>query len=202
MLSAKALLERPLWVFDMDGTLTVPQHDFAAFKAANGLPADLDVLAGIATLDEGRAREVRQAVSDWEDDLAAHAVAQDDAVALLDALVARGAELAVLTRNTRSGAATTLRSSGLDRYFPDPDRILGRHCAAPKPSPEGVQLLLERVGAGPGQAVMVGDWVFDVMAGRHAGTGTVLVARHGPCPPEWQPFADLVVDRLDELLVD
>ncbi len=38
------------WVFDMDGTLTVPVHDFPAIKRALGIPQDDDILGHLAAL--------------------------------------------------------------------------------------------------------------------------------------------------------
>jgi len=194
------LLDRPFWIFDMDGTLTVPQHDFAAFKLAHGLDPELDVLAGIDALAPERRASVHQAVRDWEDELAAGARPMDDAARLLDALASRGARLGILTRNSLRGAALTLQASGLADYFPDPATIIGRDCAPPKPSPAGIDRVLAVWAAPADRAVMVGDWVFDVQAGRAAGTATVLVARHGPVPDAWRPFADRVIDTLDALI--
>jgi phosphoglycolate phosphatase-like HAD superfamily hydrolase len=194
------LLDRPFWIFDMDGTLTVPQHDFAAFKRRHGLPEDQDVLGTVATLPPDRQRALHQAIHDWELELAHAARAQEDALLLLEALAERGARCAVLTRNSLEGARITLDASGLAPWFPDPLFVLGRDCAAHKPAPDGIELLLSRWGAPAERAVMVGDWVFDVQAGRNAGTATVLVARHGPVPEGWRPFADAVVERLDGLL--
>ncbi|KPW40478.1 hypothetical protein ALO66_05453, partial [Pseudomonas coronafaciens pv. atropurpurea] len=38
------------WVFDMDGTLTVPVHDFAAIKRELDIPQDHDILGHLAAL--------------------------------------------------------------------------------------------------------------------------------------------------------
>lgn len=195
-----ALLDRPCWIFDMDGTLTVPQHDFAAFKRSHGLPEDKDVLGTIAELPEARAAEIRAAVDAWELQLAENAEPMPDALDLLRAITDRGGRCAVLTRNTLEGAHVTLRATGMADHFEAPDFVLGRDCAPHKPAPDGIELLLSRWGVAPEQAVMVGDWVFDVQAGRNAGTGTVLVARHGPVPADWSPYADVVVDQLTDLL--
>ena len=194
-----SLLARPFWIFDMDGTLTVPQHDFDAFKRAHGLDPTLDVLAGIAAEPPARHADLHAAVRAWDEALAARARPMDDAVRLLDRLRGAGARLGILTRNTRLGASITLRAAGLADFFEDPACVLGRDCAPPKPAPDGVTRLLKGWGARPEQAVMVGDWVFDVMAGRAAGTATVLVARHGDVPEEWHPFVDALVESLDEL---
>ena len=36
------------WVFDMDGTLTVAVHDFAAIREALKIPAEHDILTHLA----------------------------------------------------------------------------------------------------------------------------------------------------------
>ena len=38
------------WVFDMDGTLTVAVHDFAAIRVALAIPAEHDILTHLAEL--------------------------------------------------------------------------------------------------------------------------------------------------------
>ena len=38
------------WVFDMDGTLTVAVHDFAAIRRALEIPAEADILTHLAGL--------------------------------------------------------------------------------------------------------------------------------------------------------
>ena len=38
------------WVFDMDGTLTVAVHDFAAIRVALAIPAEDDILTHLAAL--------------------------------------------------------------------------------------------------------------------------------------------------------
>lgn len=38
------------WVFDMDGTLTVAVHDFAAIRVALDIPAEHDILTHLAAL--------------------------------------------------------------------------------------------------------------------------------------------------------
>jgi HAD superfamily hydrolase (TIGR01509 family) len=194
---AHPLLDRPAWIFDMDGTLTVPVHDFAALRAQLGIPATDDILGHIDAAGPDRQRALRAAVHAWEEGLADAAVAQADAVALLDALAARGARLGVLTRNTRSTALRTLRAAGLGDRFADAD-VLGRDEAPAKPAPGGVLALLAAWGLRPDQGVMVGDYLFDARAGRAAGAATVLVLRADD--RGWEDEADLVLGDLRALL--
>lgn len=191
------LAARTHWIFDMDGTLTVPVHDFAWLHAALGVPEHEDVLATVDARPPDRRAADLALIHRWELEAAARARAQDDASALLHALSAAGRPLGVLTRNTREGAAATLAAAGLSAFFDD-DAVLTRECAPPKPHPGGVERLLARWGAPPERAVVVGDWIYDAQAGRAAGTGTVLVLRHGPKP--WVNEADLLVDSLFALL--
>jgi len=191
------LRDRTHWIFDMDGTLTVPAHDFAWLHAALGVPMDVDILTAIgARPPEQQAADIAF-IARWEDEVAGRSEAQADARALLDALLARGCALGVLTRNTREGATRTLAAAGLARYFADAD-VVSRDCAPPKPHPGGVTRLLDGWGVGANAAVVVGDWVYDAQAGRAAGTATVLVMRHGPQP--WDGEADLFVPSLWDLV--
>ena len=184
------------WVFDMDGTLTVPAHDFAAARRALGVPTGSDILAHIAALPAAAARDARRWLDRWERELAAEAQLQDDAHALVLALHARGARLGILTRNTVPVAHLTLEAVGLATYFPAA-AVLGRDSAPAKPSPAGVRRLLSLWSAPPEDAVVVGDYLHDVRAGRAAGTATVLVNRRREIG--WDGEADLVVGDLHAL---
>lgn len=190
------LAGRRHWIFDMDGTLTVPMHDFAWLRARLGVPPGQDILANVEARPEPEAAAARRVIRDWEMDIADRARVQPDALRLLTALSAAGCRLGVLTRNTQEGARRTLAASGLDRFFA-PDAVLGRDDAAPKPDPAGVLHLLGLWSARAGDAVMVGDWVYDTQAGRNAGTATVLVDRGDRAPA--CASIDLRVDSLDAI---
>lgn len=184
----------------MDGTLTVPAHDFAGFKKANGIPPSQDLLTAANERSAAGRLQLLAAIGEWEADVAAAAVAQEDAHALLTALAARGCNLGVVTRNTREHALTTLRASGLLPFFADERVILGRDCAPPKPSPDALLVLLKHWSVPAAHAVMVGDWVHDVRAGRRAGCTTVLVERTSTAQAEWLADCDHVTTDLRTLL--
>ncbi len=102
----------------------------------------------------------------------------------------------MLTRNTRANDLRALRAAGLHAFFDGRD-VAGRDSAAPKPAPDGLFRQLALWGAHPDEAVMVGDYLFDVVAGRAAGTATVLLDTHGR---HGHPdSADLVFSELSEL---
>jgi HAD superfamily hydrolase (TIGR01509 family) len=188
---------RRYWIFDMDGTLTRAVHDFAAIRARLGIAEGAPILESISALDAEAQSTALATVAEWEHGLVRRATAQPGVAMLLDRLRQRGVRLGILTRNLCALAHETLGAASLTEFF-DPEDVLGRDSAEPKPSPEGIQILLARWEARPDEAVMIGDYVFDVQSGRAAGTATVLIdpARR----PEWALSADLIITDFAELL--
>jgi HAD superfamily hydrolase (TIGR01509 family) len=191
------LRERDYWIFDMDGTLTVAAHDFDAIRTTLGLPPDQPILEVLATLPTAQAEALHRRLDEIELQLAREARPQPGTRALLFGLQQRGVRLGIVTRNSRRNAYETLRACGLLDFF-EAACVLGRESAAPKPAPDGINKLLAHWNAAPSQAVMVGDYLFDLVAGRRAGTATVYVdvAGHN----QWAEQADLRVQNLGELL--
>lgn len=191
------LVARRCWIFDLDGTLTVAVHDFDGIRSALGLPAGEPILEAIARLPEPARTVATTRLDVIELELAGRAVAQEGAAALLAALASRTRALGVLTRNSEANARETLRRAGLDGYFAAP-HVVGRESATPKPDAAGVRLLLERLGATPEETVVVGDYRYDLEAGRAAGAATVLVDPSGAFG--WASLADACVGSLAELV--
>ncbi|MGZ0897765.1 HAD family hydrolase [Pseudomonas putida] len=162
------------WVFDMDGTLTVAVHDFAAIRVALDIPAEHDILTHLAALPAEEAAAKHAWLLEHERDLATASTAATGAVELVRELVGRGCRLGILTRNARELAHVTLEAIGLADCFPV-EHILGRDEAAPKPSPDGLLKIASAWGVTPSELVMVGDYRFDLDCGRAAGARTVLV---------------------------
>ena len=185
------------WIFDMDGTLTRAVHDFSTIRDALGLAEGAPILESISALDRQAQIRALMTVAEWEQRLIQQATVQPGATMLLSRLQRRGDRLGILTRNLCALAHETLEAVGLSGFF-EPEDVLGRDSAEPKPSPEGIEILLERWGAKPEEAVMIGDYLFDVQSGRAAGTATVLIDPSKR--PEWKPFADIVIADFAELL--
>lgn len=174
------------WVFDMDGTLTVAVHDFAAIREALGIPPEHDILTHLAALpaEEGAAKHAW--LLEHERDLAIASRPAEGAVELVRELAGRGCQLGILTRNARELAHVTLEAIGLADCFAV-EHILGRDEAAPKPSPDGLLKIAQAWDVSPASLVMVGDYRFDLDCGRAAGARTVLV--NLPDNP-WPELAD------------
>ncbi|MDR0210880.1 MAG: HAD family hydrolase [Pseudomonas putida] len=174
------------WVFDMDGTLTVAVHDFAAIREALGIPPEHDILTHLAALPAEEAAAKHAWLLEHERDLAIASRPAEGAVELVRELAERGCQLGILTRNARELAHITLEAIGLADCFAV-EHILGRDEAAPKPSPDGLLKIAQAWDVSPASLVMVGDYRFDLDCGRAAGARTVLV--NLPDNP-WPELAD------------
>ncbi len=184
------LRQRQCWVFDMDGTLTLGIHDFEAIRVELGLPIGEPILESLVKLeqtDPAAAAEKHQRLGEIELEIAQQSSVQTGAGELLEWLKSRQVPMGVLTRNSKPVAYETLKACNLLDFF-EPDHILSRDCCPPKPQPDGILKLLGLWGKQPSEAVMVGDYHFDLEAGRNAGTATVYIDPTGEFP--WRAQAD------------
>ena len=190
-------IDRTRWIFDLDGTLTRPQHDFDAIRLELGIPAAEPILEYLGKLPESQAAPLYARLDTIEDALAEAVVPQAGCARLLEALAARNADLGILTRNSRSNALRSLEILGVQELF-DPNCVLGRAEAPPKPDPGGILALLQRWQCLPEDAVMVGDFRFDLEAGRAAGVMTIHLDTAAAFP--WPELTDLGVSHLEEII--
>ncbi len=192
----KRILDGKFWVFDLDGTLTLPVHDFALIRASLMVPAAADILGHLASLPEAEAQPLHERLDAIERGLVAETGPAPGANELVELLCRRTCRLGILTRNTRQSALLTLRQIGLEHYFPW-ENILGRDEALPKPDPDGILKLADRWGSSPEELIMVGDYLYDLQAGQAAGAATIHV--HGDLERRWPEWTDLCVGSLAEL---
>lgn len=94
-------------------------------------------------------------------------------VELIKELKARGYKVALTTSRLAPSTMVGLRKFGLDEVF---DAIVTaddttRH----KPDPEPALITLEKLGAKPEEALLIGDSMFDIKCAHNAGVKAVLV---------------------------
>lgn len=183
------------WIFDLDGTLTLAQHDFVAIRRQLGVPAEADILGYMAGLPADERVQMQAELDAIERQLAADVAPAPGAAELIDFLHARGDHLGILTRNLQQVARNSLAVIGVLDCFADED-ILGRDEAAPKPAPGGILQLLARWQQPPSAAVMLGDFRFDLEAGRAAGCHTCLIHPDNT----WPALADWHMPDCQQLL--
>lgn len=174
------------YIFDLDGTLTRPGLiDFDAIKAVIGCPRDETIIEYLRGVHGPALREAWATIDRFEAAALRNAAANHHAYAVLDALHRRGAQLFVLTRNSRTVARATLLHLHMRPYITD---IVCREDAEPKPDPAGIKHLLTRWSLPADRTLMVGDFRFDVVTGAAAGVDTAFLTNRrtdttpGPFP--------------------
>lgn len=165
-------------IFDLDGTLVDSRLDFDAMRRDMGLPNGMPILEGLALVPPGPERDrMLQIMHEHEVRGADESTLIDGVLEFLDHLEGLGIASAVLTRNSRASALRTLQRWNLSF-----SHVVAREDAIPKPDPAGVLLIAQRWGIPAHQIVVIGDYLFDLQAGRRAGSRCVLFAR-GERPP-------------------
>lgn len=187
-------------LFDFDGTLTVPGLiDFMAIKKEINCPGDTPILEFIADLPSaGERRKAANVLERYEDKAAKAAKPNENAEEIIIFLRKKGFKAGILTRNRMRSVRTSMKcfQKISQKHF---DVIVTReHELKLKPHPEGVLFAARAFGILPRQMAVVGDYVFDIEAGRKAGALTVfLESNHTvrrPAPP-----ADFTIKGLNEL---
>ncbi|MDO9541535.1 MAG: HAD family phosphatase [Kiritimatiellia bacterium] len=187
-------------LFDFDGTLTVPGLiDFMAIKKEINCPRATPILEFIAALPSGgERRRGAKVLERYENNAVAAAKPNENAAEIIMFLRGKGLKLGILTRNRRRSVLTSLKSFRKigRKHF---DVIVTReHELKLKPHPEGVLFAARVFGVLPREMAVIGDYVFDIEAGREAGALTVfLESNHTTRRPD--PPADFTIKRLDEL---
>jgi HAD superfamily hydrolase (TIGR01509 family) len=177
-------------IFDLDGTLVDSRLDFEAMRREIGLPTGMPVIEGVLALAGSEKARAWQIVERHERVGAETATVIPGVQGLLDELSEREIQVAVVTRNGRSFARETLTRLRLPIEL-----VMSRDDASPKPSPQAILHILDAWQLPAVRAAMVGDFRFDLEAGRAAGTRTVLYSADSTEEElaAWRTLADFVV---------
>jgi HAD superfamily hydrolase (TIGR01509 family) len=185
------------WIFDLDGTLTVSAHDFEHIRSELGLAPETPILEALNAMPEAEAAPLWEQLNELEFYYAGKSSVMQGATELLQKLHDDGRQLAILTRNTMPVVKQTLEACRLQHFFPV-EHILDRDACIPKPSPDGVRHLLEFWRADADDTVMVGDYLYDLEAGKGAGVATIHVDTRGDV--DWSEYTDIRVEGLGEII--
>ena len=180
MMAARGLsttARRPLRgvVFDLDGTLTVPNLDFKVMYERCGVDPKEDILEAIAAMPDAEAATAAAIVEEMEEEGRRTLELTPGAREFAEWLARQGIPTALVTRNTR--ATIDHLHATLWKGLPPFSPAISRDDAyEPKPHPAALEAILATWDVLPEEVVMVGDSpANDVIFGKKAGVATALV---------------------------
>jgi HAD superfamily hydrolase (TIGR01509 family) len=188
-------------LFDFDGTLTRPGAlDFAAIRLEIDCPAGIAILEYLETLSPAERTPLQKILEEKEEEAARASAPNHGAEECLACLKNRGIPFGILTRNSRSSVRI-----GLERFetvrIEDFAAVITRMDSLPKPHPDGVHQAALRMGMDAAELMVVGDFRFDVIAGKAANACTVLLSNGGESVMlQGDPEPDHTVENLMEIL--
>lgn len=156
-------------IFDLDGTLVDSALDFDLIRRDLGLPAGLPILEALEAVAPVHRERLHAILAEHEARGVERAVLFPGVVEFFAELDRRGLRRAVLTRNSRKSAEATLARFAIQFHA-----VHTRDDGPVKPDPAGIWRICEAWGLRPSECVMIGDYRFDIEAGRQAGAHTVL----------------------------
>ncbi|MFO8007105.1 MAG: HAD family hydrolase [Candidatus Brocadiia bacterium] len=179
-------------IFDMDGTLVDSPLDFRRIREECGVPPDRPVLEHLESLGQAERRRVEAILARHEHRAASECTVRDGAAEVVAELKERGYRTALLTRNSADSVRAVL-----ERFPLALDCWVSREHACPKPSPEPVLRIARSLELEPRELLVVGDYLFDVQAGKAAGSRTAFLETGRDVSP---PDPDCTIFDLNELL--
>lgn len=185
-----------LIAFDLDGTLVEFNIPFEEIKEVLGIRGRFVLESILSERDEVKRREMLKILEDYETRSAENARLAFYARELIDLLKRNGIVHGIVTRNSRKSVEIISKRFRLDFDF-----VVTREDAKPKPSPEPIRLVLKRFGVEANSALVVGDFLFDLLAGKNAGARTALIVheRNREMAESFKIYADYVFSSLKEL---
>lgn len=188
-------------LFDFDGTLTLPGAlDFPAIRREMNCPPDIPILEWLETVPAERKPPLMRILESAEEKAAEESLPNVGAEECLLTLRDRGVLLGIITRNSLPSVRVALERFETVRLL-DFSTVITRDDSLPKPHPDGVHKACERMGLAASELMVVGDFRFDVIAGKAAGTCTVLLTNgRRSVMAAGDPEPDFTVARLEEIL--
>jgi len=205
--------------FDFDGTLALLNIDFPAMRqsildliAASGVPEDglrhlfaLEMIEEarkwILARQEGRAaaftKKAENLIREIEIDGANRGSLFPGVREMFTELRRENIKTAIVTRNC---------AASIQKLFPEVDDacecvVAREHTSLVKPHPEHLRLALRKLGAGPEEAVMVGDHPMDMELGKKAGTYAAgVLTGYGGEALLRKAGADIIIHRAPDIL--
>jgi HAD superfamily hydrolase (TIGR01509 family) len=182
-------------IFDLDGTITQPFLDFDAIRSDMGLDKSAGpILEAMEKMKPAQRKRAERILALHEQKAVNESKLNAGTKRTLSALGKSGVCIGVLTRNRRSNALAVAKKHGLKF-----DAIADRDDGPAKPHAFGVLKLCKEFGIEPAEALVVGDYLFDLLCAHAAGAFSVLLKNHVRAD-EFVEHADFVIDKISEIV--
>ncbi len=179
-------------IFDMDGTITKPKVDFSALEREIEEKVGFVLDQAEKSSPEARAKAMEM-LDKVETEAAIESELNEGVRELLDHISQKQLKTAILTRNCRKSVDVVLKKHNL--YF---EYVVSRDDARPKPAPDAILLLSKMMNIHTDYLLMVGDYKYDIMCGKAAGTKTALLRDKRNLEVEVLP--DFEIDNLGDII--
>ena len=182
-------------IFDLDGTITQPFFDFDAIRRQMGLPKDAGpIWEAMAKMDPEKRQRAEDILDYHETNAVEQSALNPGAAETLASLRKAGIFIGVLTRNRKDNAFAVAQKHNIKF-----DAVVGREDGPVKPDSFGVLQLCNQFGVAPAEAMLVGDYLFDLLCAKSAGSVAVLLA-NTPKAKQFAAEADFTIDRIDQVI--
>lgn len=157
-------------IFDLDGTLVTSSLDFALIRKEIGCPAAEDILAFLERLPLEQKAHVMDIVHRHEMQDAEESDWLPNVRPFIEQCAIDGIPMAIVTRNSAIPTRKKVERNGIPIEY-----IVTRESSKPKPDPSALLHIASEFKLPTDVIMMVGDYKYDLEAGRNAKMKTCLV---------------------------
>jgi HAD superfamily hydrolase (TIGR01509 family) len=179
-------------IFDMDGTLTVPEIDFTKIRQELGVEKGLDLLEYPKQLNEIDRKNYFNKLEELEKKSYINLKFQEGLISTLYKFKNAHIKLSIITRNCESNTNYIINKLNIDF-----DPILTREFDHIKPHPQPIHHIISRWNIKPEKALIVGDFKDDILCGKNAGISTCFFQNKNKA--SYSELADFTINSYLEL---
>ncbi len=178
--------------FDLDGTITKTNVSFTPFRERIGC-GEGNVLDYIDKADGEERERYYRVLDEYEKKMQEDCELNPGFTETMHFLDSNGIKTGIVTRSSRNHAEVVVRKLGIPIKY-----IMAREDAEPKPSGMPLIMLSKMLDVPTEKMLFIGDFLWDMLAGKNAGVKTVLLLNEKS--KKFAHLADYTVERLDEII--